>query len=370
MGWRWTAITGCWLIWGLLYASRHRLVVPGTDWSQALWYSMPDALLWAALTPLPVYLARRFPPTREGWRRALAPHLAGALVVVAVHPVVDATLNVLASAAVGRERQFADIFVHLVRYGVHPNLMLYATIVGITHFLIRSRRLRERERQAAELRAQLTQARLDALQMQLRPHFLFNTLNTVAALTRSNPAQAREVLVKLSNILRGRLTAQLNFVPLKQELEFVDDYLDIEVVRFGKEKIEIRREIDPETLSLVVPNMLLQPLVENALKHGIGPKIEGGILVIGAQRINGRLAIRVGDNGVGISPERREQIFASGIGISNVLERLKVIYGNDFRIDIDSHPGRGTEIRIEIPEVHSMPAPAALPATTTASRTS
>ena len=144
MGWRWTAITGCWLIWGLLYASRHRLVVPGTDWSQALWYSMPDALLWAALTPLPVYLARRFPPTREGWRRALAPHLAGALVVVAVHPVVDATLNVLASAAVGRERQFADIFVHLVRYGVHPNLMLYATIVGITHFLIRSRRLRQR----------------------------------------------------------------------------------------------------------------------------------------------------------------------------------------------------------------------------------
>ena len=226
------------------------------------------------------------------------------------------------------------------------------------------------ERTLEEQKRLLMQARVESLTSQINPHFLFNTLNTVAALTRSNPAQAREVLVKLSNILRGRLMGQLNFVPLKQELEFVDDYLDIEVVRFGKEKIEIRREIDPETLSLVVPNMLLQPLVENALKHGIGPKIEGGILVIGAQRINGRLAIRVGDNGVGILPERREQIFASGIGISNVLERLKVIYGNDFQIDVDSQPGRGTEIRIEIPEVHSMPAPAALPGTTTASRTS
>ena len=163
MGRRWTAITGCWLIWGLLYASRLRLVVPGIDWGRALWYSLPDALLWAALTPVPVTLARRFPPTREGWRRALGPHLAGALVIVVVHSVVDAAINVLASAALGQVQQFENIFLHLVRHGVHLNLMIYLTIVGITHFLVRSRHLREHERQASELRAQLTQARLDCI---------------------------------------------------------------------------------------------------------------------------------------------------------------------------------------------------------------
>ena len=218
------------------------------------------------------------------------------------------------------------------------------------------------ERTLEEQKQLLMQARVESLTGQINPHFLFNTLNTVSFLTRSDPGKAREVLVKLSNIMRGRLKAQLNFVPLKQELDFVDDYLDIEVVRFGKEKLEIRREIDPDTRELVVPNMLLQPLVENAVKHGISPRIEGGILVIGARRANGRLTIRVGDNGVGIPPERREQIFASGIGISNVLERLKVIYGEDFQIEVDSQPGRGTEIRIDIPEVHPMPDSSMAPA--------
>lgn len=206
------------------------------------------------------------------------------------------------------------------------------------------RRLQEQERL-------LLQARMDALISQINPHFLFNTLNTVSSLTRFDPDTARRVLLKLANILRRRLKAQVHFTPLKQELEFIDDYLDIEVVRFGRDKLQIRKEIEPETLDTVVPSMILQPLVENAIRHGIGPKIEGGTITLRAKRGNGRLMIEVVDDGVGIPEQRRSEVLDSGIGISNVRERLKVLYGEDFSLKIDSQPGQGTAIRFEIPEL-------------------
>ena len=206
------------------------------------------------------------------------------------------------------------------------------------------RRLQEQERM-------LFQARMDALISQINPHFLFNTLNTVSSLTRFDPDTARRVLLKLANILRRRLKAQVHFTPLKQELEFIDDYLDIEVVRFGRDKLQIRKEIEPETLDMVVPSMILQPLVENAIRHGIGPKIDGGTITLRTKRANGRLMIEVVDNGVGIPEHRRSEVLDSGIGISNVRERLKVLYGQDFSLEIDSRPGQGTAIRFEIPEL-------------------
>jgi two-component system, LytTR family, sensor kinase len=197
----------------------------------------------------------------------------------------------------------------------------------------------------------LMQARVDALISQINPHFLFNTLNTVSSLVRFDPDTARQVVLKLSNILRRRLKTQVHFVPFKQELDFIDDYLDIEVVRFGREKLEIRKEIDPDAMEMIVPNMILQPLVENAIRHGIGPKIEGGTITIRATRSNGRLAIEVSDDGVGIPPEKQHEVFDSGIGISNVRERLKVLYGQEFSFHIESRVGQGTSIRLEIPEL-------------------
>ena len=232
-------------------------------------------------------------------------------------------------------------------------LIILATPIGIG-LPLRIWNSTRNERTLERQKRLLMEARVESLTSQINPHFLFNTLNAVSSLTRSNPSKAREVVVKLSNIFRGRLRAQSNYVLLRQELDFVDDYLDIEVVRFGTDRLEIRREVHSDTLELVIPNMLLQPLVENSLKHGIGPKIEGGTITIGSSRANGRLTIYVGDNGVGISPERREQIFASGIGISNVLARLEVIYGEDFKFEVDSNLGTGTEVRIDIPEVYSM----------------
>src|SRR5208282_75323 len=207
------------------------------------------------------------------------------------------------------------------------------------------------ERKLVEQEKALLQARMDALISQINPHFLFNTLNTISSLIRFDPDMARTVLLKLSNILRRRLKAQVHFAPLRQELDFIDDYLDIEVVRFGRDKLQIRKEIDPETLDMVVPSMVLQPLVENALRHGIAPKIEGGAITLRARRAKGRLIVEVIDDGVGISEQRPLEIAGSGIGISNVRERLKVVYGQVCTLKIDSKPGKGTTIRFEIPEL-------------------
>jgi two-component system LytT family sensor kinase len=207
------------------------------------------------------------------------------------------------------------------------------------------------ERKLVEQEKALMQARMDALISQINPHFLFNTLNTVSSLIRFDPDTARTVLFKLANILRRRLKSQIHFVPLKQELEFIDDYLDIEVVRFGQDKLQIRKEIEADTLDVMVPSMILQPLLENAIRHGIGPKIEGGTITLRATHSKGHLIIEVIDDGVGIPEERRHGILESGIGISNVHERLKVLYGQDSSMKIKSQAGKGTVIRLEIPEL-------------------
>jgi two-component system LytT family sensor kinase len=197
----------------------------------------------------------------------------------------------------------------------------------------------------------LLKARMDALSRQINPHFLFNTLNTVTSLIRFDPDAARGVVLKLSNILRRLLRKHETFVPLREELEFIDDYLDIEVARFGKDSLEIVQQIDYAALESFVPSMLLQPIVENCLKHGLAPKIGGGKIELRTTNHDGRLHIEIEDNGVGISEEKMPHVYVEGIGLSNVRERLRVLYGTDFLLDIQSRPGEGTMIRIDIPEL-------------------
>lgn len=197
----------------------------------------------------------------------------------------------------------------------------------------------------------LLKARMDALTSQINPHFLFNTLNTVTSLIRFDPDMARVVVVKLSNILRRLLRKHETFVALRDELEFIDDYLDIEVVRFGRENLQIFKEVDEHSLDAFVPSMLLQPIVENSLKHGLAGKLEGGHICIRTAMSDGRLQIEIEDNGVGIPEVRLPQVYVEGIGISNVHERLKLLYGTDFVMEIRSREGEGTRIRIEVPEV-------------------
>jgi two-component system LytT family sensor kinase len=197
----------------------------------------------------------------------------------------------------------------------------------------------------------LLEARLDALQRQINPHFLFNTLNSIASLVRMKPELAREMTVKLANILRALLKDHDTYVPLSEELSFTDDYLDIEVVRFGADKLRVEKEIDPATLRVLVPSILLQPLIENSIKHGLEPRINGGTVTL-RSRLNGdRVMIEVADDGVGMGnkPPSALRRDGAGIGMTNVRERLEVLYGNEARFSVVSNPGRGTLISIEIP---------------------
>lgn len=199
----------------------------------------------------------------------------------------------------------------------------------------------------------LLEARLDALQRQINPHFLFNTLNSIASLVRSQPELAREMTVKLANILRALLKDHDAYVPLNEELKFTDDYLDIEVVRFGADKLRVEKEIDPRTLHVLVPSILLQPLIENSIKHGLEPRIHGGTVTVRSRLEGDRVLIEVADDGVGMTgrPSSALRRTGAGIGIKNVQERLEVLYGNQARFSLVSNPGRGTLVSIEIPAV-------------------
>ena len=198
----------------------------------------------------------------------------------------------------------------------------------------------------------LLQARMDALSRQINPHFLFNTLNSVSSLIRTNPQQARAVVYKLSNILRRLLRKHDNFTSLGEELDFINDYLSIEMIRFG-EKLRFEKDVAPDTLDRLVPSMVLQPLIENSVKHGLSSKVDGGMVRFRSSLKEGRLLLLVEDDGVGIPEVKLATLREQGIGVSNVNERLKVLFGSDYKMRIDSKPGQGTRIEIEIPELQS-----------------
>jgi two-component system LytT family sensor kinase len=196
----------------------------------------------------------------------------------------------------------------------------------------------------------LMAARIEALANQINPHFLFNTLTSISSLIRSQPETARVLIVKLSGLLRRLLRSQDRFVTLREELAAIDEYLDIESVRFGP-RLEIVKEIAPESLDVMVPSMILQPLVENSLKHGLANKVGAGRLLLRSRLDSGHAVVEVIDNGVGLTARAGPGGQPTGIGLKNVQERLRVIYGTGYRLQLDSTPGGGTCVRMEIPEL-------------------
>ncbi len=210
------------------------------------------------------------------------------------------------------------------------------------------RQNRERERQTAALATELVQARLQALRMQINPHFLFNTLNTISALIHDNPNAADKMVVRLSKLLRRTLDrGETQEVPLREEIEFLKGYLEIEQTRFGN-RLGVEISVAPEVEHLMVPHLILQPLVENAIRHGIEPREEPGRVVVTARRDGDRLELSVRDNGDGLAaPDAgRPQ---GGIGLSNTRSRLAHLYGADYSFDLTNGPGGGLEARIRIP---------------------
>jgi two-component system LytT family sensor kinase len=240
--------------------------------------------------------------------------------------------------------------------GILSNIAIFVTTVFTVSIPIKVWNSARNERLLEVKERLLVEARLAALSKQINPHFLFNTLNTVSSLVRTNPEQARRVVQKLASILRRLLRKSDNFAPLREEVQFIEDYLSIEMVRFG-DKLEFRKEIDEATLNCQVPSMLLQPLIENSVKHGLAPKVEGGRITLRSKLLTGaeypgkkRLLLTVEDDGVGIGEDRLPHLLEQpGIGVANVNERLQVLFGGDCRLEVNSQPGAGTRTEIEIP---------------------
>ena len=232
-------------------------------------------------------------------------------------------------------------------------LALFAFVVATVAVPIKIWNNARIEMKLEEQERLLLEARLDALQSQVNPHFLFNTLNSISSLVRFDPDRARELIVKLSKLLRRQLGKHDDFVQLREEVEFVDDYLDIEVVRFGRDKLRICKDLDPETLDIVIPSMLLQPLVENSVKHGLAPKVDGGSITLRSRLEQGKLVIQVEDDGVGMSAPpavaAHSRNSGAGIGMMNVAERLHVLFGDEGKVTVENRDSRGTRVIVELP---------------------
>jgi len=221
-------------------------------------------------------------------------------------------------------------------------------VVGIWSTYNYYQKYRERELQTSQLEARLAQSRLQVLKMQLHPHFLFNTLNAISELTHRDPDAADRMLTDLSDLLRMSFeNLEVQEVSLQQELEFLKKYIEIEQMRFH-DRLTVELAIAPETLDATVPNMILQPLVENAIKHGISPRASGGRIDIATARNNGHLEITVSDNGLGI-PFHDTDGLNEGVGISNTRRRLKHLYGDKHRFEIASGSEHGVTVSLEIP---------------------
>jgi len=229
-------------------------------------------------------------------------------------------------------------------------IAIYATTVAAVAIPLKIWNAVRIELKLEEHERLLLQARMEALQSQINPHFLFNTLNSISSLVRVDPDTARMLIVKLANILRRMLRQTDAFLRLREELEFIDDYLDIEVVRFGPDKLRVMKFLDPASMDAMVPSMLLQPLVENSIKHGLSPKIDGGCIVLRSRMSDDKLTIELQDDGVGMPvEENRSDGAGMGIGMQNVVERLKVLYGGLAHMKITSGDGIGTLVTLELP---------------------
>ena len=222
------------------------------------------------------------------------------------------------------------------------------TAIGIELKIFNSVRIQIKLEEQERL---LMHARMEALKNQINPHFLFNTLNSISSLVRFDPETAREVISKLATILRRILNSAESFVPLREEVEFIDNYLDIEVVRFGHDKLRVVKDLQSASLDVLVPSMLLQPLVENCIKHGLASKVEGGSIHLRSRLTDSLVVIEVEDDGVGMSAAAIAASAArgGGIGMTNVSERLQVLYGDAARMTVDSQEGKGTLVRIRLP---------------------
>jgi signal transduction histidine kinase len=348
---RWSLYFCVWTLLGLFFATQNYIgyaYVSGrqTSWVQALTLALTEWYIWAALTPLILWLARGLAIERDRWWRALSVHFVAGVVFALLHLGIYSWVASLIGWSSTSRLDPLELFRAFFLFKFHPNLLTYWAVVGISHALDYYRRYRERQVRAVQLEAQLAQAQLQALKMQIHPHFLFNTLHAIQALIQEDPETADEMIARLSDLLRMTLENPGSpEVTLQQELEFLQRYLEIEEIRF-QDRLSVRFDIAPETLGDRVPNMILQPLVENAIRHGIASRSVPGQVEIRAQRQNGLLCLKVCDNGPGLG---ENTVVKEGVGLTNTRARLSQLYGTACRLELESAASGGMMVTLLIP---------------------
>jgi two-component system LytT family sensor kinase len=329
---------------------------PRVSFSELLLSVLGECLIWAVLTFGILWLARRFPLGHGKWLRSLAVHFVACLVCA----FLAAVLSALVAEVIRKEIPKPTITVNvLLLYFVAKlsnNIFFYGAILAVGNIFNYHRQWRERELAASQLEAKLAQTQLQILKMQLHPHFLFNTLNAISALIHQDVELADRMIARLGDLLRTTLdNANQQEVPFKQELDFIQPYLEIEKARLGT-RLTVDLQIDAAVMDAQVPNLILQPLVENAVRHGIAPRLTPGRLHIQAGRENGFLHLTVADSGPGL---RALPEVIKGIGLANTRARLEKLYGLNQRLDLSDGPDGGLRVDITIPYREASPDPAA-----------
>ena len=313
------------------------------SWAQLLaWYAMVS-VVWSLLTP-PIYeLARRFTIDRTSWKTAIPLHLAASVVLTFVAAAVIVWFA--PHFTWGNEKQ-APFFAHMLSRAL-MDFQRYWYIVFITQAIIYYGKYREREIQSSQLEAQLAHAQLEALKIQLEPHFLFNTLNSIASLARNDGIAAENMTLQLADLLRCSLDAVgVHEVPLSRELTVLQKYVEIQQARF-QERLRVEMDIQPHTLSALVPNLILQPLVENAIRHGIAPRRAPGCVRIVTRQVFDELWLEISDDGLGLG--RHRGAVAEGVGLRNTRARLQQLYNSEHQFAIEDGPDGGCLVKIHIP---------------------
>ncbi len=347
---RLAGLAAFWTLVGLAFASQFylssTLLGRSVTWGQAISYSLGDWYVWAALSVPVIWLARRFPPEgAKPWRTATI-HFVAALVCSLVYVLLRAGVGLVHSLIIDEPVTFAEVFRPLLVRTFPFNLLIYGVIITISHALDYYRKYHERTVHALELEKHLTEARLQSLLRQLKPHFLFNTLNGIASLMHSDVNAADKMLVRLSELLR--LTMHHRGQPLtslREEIAFIEKYFDIERIRF-RDRLTTEILVAPDLLDVPVPSLIIQPLVENAIRHGTEPHARPGRIVVEVRREPGGVLLLVRDNGRGL-PEGG--FTREGIGLANTRERLQQLYGDRHRFELRNATEGGLEVRITIP---------------------